>query len=164
MEKVGTLTTKGSEKGRYEFRTNGQLIYEWEQTLEDVNIYIRPPEGVTVEMIDCEISSKRVRLGLRGNPPFIDEATGGPIVKDESYWTLDDGELVLYLQKVQKGQTWDAALQGRGTVDPMTKQEIQKDLMLERFQEEHPGFDFRGADFNGAVPDPRTFMDGVKYR
>ncbi|CAN0027242.1 unnamed protein product [Heterosigma akashiwo] len=37
-------------------------------------------------------------------------------------------------------------------------------MMLERFQEENPGFDFSGAEFNGMVPDPREFMGGVKYR
>jgi hypothetical protein len=35
--------------------------------------------------------------------------------------------------------------------------------MLERFQEENPGFDFRDATFNGEVPNPRTFMGGVGY-
>jgi hypothetical protein len=29
---------------------------------------------------------------------------------------------------------------------------LKKKMMLERFQEEHPGFDFSGADFNGNVP------------
>ena len=52
---------------------------------------------------------------------------------------------------------------GKGIVDPATKQNIQKDMMLERFQEEHPGFDFRDANINGSVPDPRTFMGGVGY-
>ncbi|KAJ1433812.1 hypothetical protein B484DRAFT_394350 [Ochromonadaceae sp. CCMP2298] len=33
--------------------------------------------------------------------------------------------------------------------------------MLERFQEEHPSFDFSGADFNGQVPDARDFMGGA---
>ena len=35
--------------------------------------------------------------------------------------------------------------------------------MLERFQEENPGFDFSGASFNGQVPDPKNFMGGVGY-
>ena len=77
----------------------------------------------------------------------------------------DDGEITINLQKMRKGETWDAALKGKGgtAVDPFTKQEIQKKLMLERFQEENPGFDFSGADFNGMVPDARSFMGGVKY-
>ena len=35
-------------------------------------------------------------------------------------------------------------------------------LMLERFQRENPGFDFSGAEFNGAAPDPSKFMGGLK--
>mmetsp|Transcript_7641 Transcript_7641/g.23610 ORF Transcript_7641/g.23610 Transcript_7641/m.23610 type:complete len:168 (+) Transcript_7641:121-624(+) len=162
-QRVGSVTTKGSAEGRYEFRHEGQLIYEWEQTLEEVNLYVTVPEGVVADMIECAITPKRLRLGIRGNPPFLDEDTWGPVVQGESYWTLDGRELTILLQKMRKGETWDAALRGRGTVDPVTRQQIQKDMMLERFQEENPGFDFRGADFNGAVPDPRTFMDGVKY-
>ena len=49
------------------------------------------------------------------------------------------------------------------SIDPLTKQEMQRTMMLERFQEENPGFDFRDATFNGEVPDPRTFMEGVGY-
>lgn len=48
-------------------------------------------------------------------------------------------------------------------VDPFTQSEIQKGLMLERFQSENRGFDFSGATFNGQVPDPKTFMGGVGY-
>jgi len=39
---------------------------------------------------------------------------------------------------------------------------LQKKLLLERFQEEHGGFDFSDAQINGNVPDPRTFMGGIK--
>lgn len=28
---------------------------------------------------------------------------------------------------------------------------------------QNPGFDFSGAEFNGQVPDARSFMGGVKY-
>ena len=76
---------------------------------------------------------------------------------------MSDGELVIYMSKMRKGETWEAALATRGKVDPFTRQEIQRELMIERFQEEHPGFDFRSAEFNGQVPDPRAFMGGVKY-
>jgi len=48
-------------------------------------------------------------------------------------------------------------------IDPITKESIKKEMMLERFQEENPGFDFRNAEFNGAVPEARDFMGGVRY-
>ena len=31
-------------KGRQQFVHNDQVIYEWDQTLEEVNIYIKPPD------------------------------------------------------------------------------------------------------------------------
>ena len=84
---------------------------------------------------------------------------------NESSWFLADGIIQIVLVKANRGLTWDSALLGRqgAAVDPFTRQDIQKEMMLERFQEENPGFDFRDAEFNGNVPDPRTFMGGVSY-
>ena len=78
-------------------------------------------------------------------------------------WTLDDGEIEINLQKMAKAETWEMALKGHGQMDPFTKAEVQKKLMLERVGEENPGFDFSGAEFSGSAPDPRNFMGGVKY-
>jgi hypothetical protein len=36
--------------------------------------------------------------------------------------------------------------------------------LLERFQQENPGFDFSQATMNGQVPDARTFMGGISYK
>ena len=36
---------------------SGHTIYEWEQDLEEVNIYINPPPGLPAKMIDCTIST-----------------------------------------------------------------------------------------------------------
>ena len=88
---------------------------------------------------------------------------------------------------MRKGEPWPAAFKGHGEVrktnhftslswlmlqndflilqlDPMASSEVKKQMMLERFQEEHPGFDFSGAEFSGDAPDPRSFMGGVKYK
>jgi hypothetical protein len=39
---------------------------------------------------------------------------------------------------------------------------VQK-ILLERFQREHPGFDFSSASFNGMAPNPSQFMGGIDY-
>uniref|UniRef100_A0A7S1FQW0 CS domain-containing protein n=1 Tax=Corethron hystrix TaxID=216773 RepID=A0A7S1FQW0_9STRA len=180
-----TITKKGSEPGRYVYEdiATGRKIYEWEQSLDEVTMYVDAPPGITTaSQLKCIISPSRLKLGIApsGNtttPYYIDEATGGKVRTDSSSWYLDDGIITVVLGKVFKGETWECALTGvaksgeggNGTaaaaaaVDPYTKQEMMRGMMLERFQEENPGFDFRDADFNGAVPDPRTFMGGVRY-
>ena len=64
---------------------------------------------------------------------------------------------------MKKAETWMCACQGHQTLDPMMQEEVKKSILLERFQEENPGFDFSDAKMDGNVPDARKFMGGVKY-
>jgi hypothetical protein len=57
---------------RKRFESQGRTIYEWEQNIEQVDMWIDPPAGITAKMIDCKITDKHLRIGLKGNPPFID--------------------------------------------------------------------------------------------
>lgn len=63
--------TEGSQKGRLAFQYKGRTVYEWEQTLEEIHMYIVPPPGVKAKMLDVKITSTHVRIGIKGNPPFI---------------------------------------------------------------------------------------------
>ncbi|CAD8116815.1 unnamed protein product [Paramecium sonneborni] len=166
-------------KGRQKFQHQGRTIYEWDQTLDDINIYIEPPKAVLkkyedqvrqqlkpgeqMPKLEIQIKADHIKIGIKGNPAFIDE----PLVKQcdssESYWLIEDEELHIILQKAYKGELWPSVFVGHGKVDPLTEQELQKKMLLERFQEEHPGFDFSGAQVNGMVPDARSFMGGIKH-
>ena len=159
------VRTKKNEEGRFVFEYNGETIYEWEQSLEECNIYLKPPPNITRKMLDIQILVNSLKIGIKGEKPFLDEPTGGPIIQDESFWTISDGELQINLQKMRKGENWQCALAGahRNDLDAYTQEEEKKKLLLERFQEEHAGFDFSNAEFNGNVPDTREFMGGVKY-
>jgi CS domain len=185
---------------------NGTLIYEWEQTLNEVMIYVPTPQTPTTNnnnntatpihhQIFCNLSATNLQIGLHGsNRYYINEDFYHPIVTTESTWywdsadhTDDDGGdgrnnnvMVICLQKVAKGMVWEAALRGHHSnsdndnrrndgsnsvvvLDPVSLQLVQKELLLERWQEENPGMDFRDATFNGSIPDPRTYMGGVRY-
>ena len=159
---------KDPTTGRFIFKFNGRQIYQWEQTLDDVTIYVTAPPHVTSgKQVAVQIMPHHLRLGLVGGTQwFLDEPTFGVVDVSESTWSLEDGNIItIYLTKAHRGELWDAALRGNKAVqlDPMAKEDEKKKLMLERFQEENPGFDFRDAQFNGGVPDPRSFMGGVKY-
>lgn len=179
----GITNTHATIENRYIFSYNNQKIYEWEQSLDEVTIYIdapmaQLPKQNTASYITVNILSDRLQVGLKspGNQYFIDERTFGKVKVKESSWYLDEGVITIVLTKCFRGETWEGVLRGhnnqdnnsqcRGigeSVDPLTKQSMQRTLMLERFQEENPGFDFRDASFNGEVPNPRTFMGGVSY-
>lgn len=145
---------------RHKYTHNGRVIYEWDQTLTEVNIYITVPTGVRAKHLAVNIQTQHLSVGIKGNPPYLDIDLAGRVKASESYWTLEEGTVNLQLCKAEKGEPWTAALAGH-SVDPLKQQEEQQRLMLERFQQEHPGFDFSGAKFSGQAPNPRTFMGGM---
>lgn len=80
-------TPKGKE-GRLSFYHEDNLIYEWDQGLEEVsttleliissqshlmkvNIYIIPPPGFGKRDFDILISHQHLKIGIKGAPPFI---------------------------------------------------------------------------------------------
>ncbi|EFJ50053.1 hypothetical protein VOLCADRAFT_73880 [Volvox carteri f. nagariensis] len=142
---------------RHQYRHNGQVVYEWDQTYSEVNIYTNVPPGVTGKQLYVDITTQHLRFGIRPNPPYMDSDLAAPVKVSESFWTLEDGVLHINLTKLAEGEVWGSAIAGH-SLDPVTQQADQQRLLLERFQVEHPGFDFSQATFNGQVPNPRTFM------
>lgn len=159
---AGSTVITPSVPGRKVFVHDGRVIYEWEQDLSEVRVFIRPPAGVTAKMVDCKITASHFKLGLKGNPPFMNEEFAGLAIPADSTWFMDDGELQFVLSKARKAELWTSAFRGHEELDPASKLAAQKQLLLDRFQEEHPGFDFSGAEINGMVPDARDFMGGIK--
>lgn len=46
-------------------------MFEWDQTLEEVNIYINLPPNVNSKQFYCKIQSRHVEVGIKGNPPYL---------------------------------------------------------------------------------------------
>mmetsp|Transcript_10110 Transcript_10110/g.17604 ORF Transcript_10110/g.17604 Transcript_10110/m.17604 type:complete len:157 (+) Transcript_10110:60-530(+) len=147
---------------RHQFRVgegdSSRTVYEWDQTFTDVNLYVQVPPGTPGKGLFCDIQVNSIKLGLKLNPPYLQGQLSGPVKVSDSVWTLEGGTLMVTLSKAQPGEPWPSVIQGQ-ELDPATQQAETKRLMLERFQNEHPGFDFSGATFNGQAPNPRTFMN-----
>uniref|UniRef100_A0A6T6EEF4 CS domain-containing protein n=2 Tax=Craspedostauros australis TaxID=1486917 RepID=A0A6T6EEF4_9STRA len=190
-----TRLRKDERSGRFVFEYNNQKVYEFEQTLDDVTIYVSPPPFIqSAKQLKCSIEARHLRLGLQGSEQwFINEDTYGLVDVSESTWSLEDDDsssesisesnrknnnrnksqaneaqmksMVIYLAKAKRGELWETALKGAAgkVMNVQAKEEMRKELLLERFHEENPGMDFRDATFNGEVPDARTFMGGVNY-
>ncbi|KAF7816099.1 nudC domain-containing protein 2 [Senna tora] len=181
------MAEKLAPEKRHSFVSNGQTVFEWDQTLEEVNMYINLPPSVNTKQFYCKIQSKHVEVGIKGNSPYLNHDLTCPVKTDSSFWTIEDDIMHITLQKRDKGQTWASPISGQGQLDPYTTDLEQKRLMLQRFQEEvnftfiivpfanywfktsevicnlqNPGFDFSQAQFSGGCPDPRTFMGGIR--
>ena len=163
---------KDPTTGRYIFYYGTQKVYEWEQTLETVTLYVDAPSPQTTTAKDfiVNITTKHLQIGLSQNQNqfFLDDDFYSLVDKTESCWFLEDNHILqIVLQKQKRAETWECVLQGEADNNndnnPLLKQEVQQQILLERFQEENPGMDFRDATFNGSVPDPRTYMGGIGY-
>ncbi|MES1916283.1 MAG: hypothetical protein MHM6MM_008115 [Cercozoa sp. M6MM] len=141
----------------HEFRHEGRLIYKWEQSLDEVMVYFVPPPQVTASQFDIRIERHSLSVGLKGAAPFLRHALMHAVDVDDSTWTLDDGELCITLAKAKAGVTWNAVFPAH-----MQEEQIEdkKQILRERLQLEHPGFDFRNADITGTVPDASSFLGG----
>ncbi|CAN6692960.1 unnamed protein product [Malus baccata var. baccata] len=130
------MAEKLAPEKRHSFVHNGQKVFEWDQTLEEVNMYINLPPNVPSKQFYCKIQSKHVEVGIKGNPPYLNHDLTCPVKTDCSFWTLEDDIMHITLQKRDKGQTWASPIVGEGQLDPYSTDLEQKRLMLQRFQEE----------------------------
>ena len=149
-----------SKPGRLVFSHAGQKVYEWEQTLDDVLVYIFPPPGVKASQLLCTILPRHLTVGIKGLPPFLSESLASTCKAKESLWEFEAGEMTITLTKASKAETWPSVFVGHGALDPLAEAQAHKKMLLERFGQEHPGFDFSSAEVSGSVPDPKTFMGG----
>jgi hypothetical protein len=61
---------------RHQFVHGGRLIYEWDQTLAEVNMYVPVPPDLRAKEIFCEVTKQHLRFGRHDNPPFLDVSAG----------------------------------------------------------------------------------------
>lgn len=80
------------------------------------------------------------------------------VLVDDCCWTFTDNFLEITLAKSVSHQAWEYLLDN---CDKLSKNEIETQkakILLERFQHDHPSFDFDGATIQGNVPDAHTFL------
>lgn len=170
---------KKQSQGRQKFIYDGQVIYEWEQTLEDVLIYIKTPEvlleknkeivrknlkvGQKMPKLEVEFKCDNLKIQISGADPYINEKLTSKVRNSECLWEIDGEEIIITLPKALKGETWKSVFIGHGNLNELQLEEVKKKMLKERFQEEHGGFDFSDANISGNVPDPKNFLGGLKY-
>ncbi|XP_041358876.1 nudC domain-containing protein 2-like [Gigantopelta aegis] len=123
----------------------------WWQTIEEVYVEIDVPERCSSREIKCIIKTKHLFLTVKEKSlikgDLFEEVRAG-----DSLWTLEDKKLIriaLSKAKPSLNHCWKSLLVDQYEADPMTYDEMEKKLTLERFQSENPGFDFSDAQVSG---------------
>ena len=88
-----------------------------------------------------------IQVGIKGQPYIIDGEFYNRIIVDDSFWTLEDGDVVLTLQKDNRMEWWKCAIKGDpeintqkvqpensklGDLDGETRQTVEKMMFDQR--------------------------------
>jgi hypothetical protein len=83
--------------------------YTWEQNEEEVEIRFKLPAGVKGKDVAVKFARKSLKVTISGETK-VDSKTGGPVVLDDSTYTLQDEgngrELFILLAKAEAGKLW----------------------------------------------------------
>lgn len=83
-----------NEKGRG--LSGSTKYYDWKQSETEMEVFVKLPEGRTVQArdVNVEIKSNSLRVALRGvDEPLVDGQLYAPVLWDESCWQLDTTDL-----------------------------------------------------------------------
>eukprot|EP01039_Chlorochromonas_danica_P005072 gene5072-5571_t len=87
--------------------------YVWTQTLSELTVSVPVPSGTKTRQLNVEITNKRIKVALKGSStPLVEGELNKRVIVDDSLWTLEDGEVVLSLQKENKMEWWNRVIVG----------------------------------------------------
>ncbi|MCJ1303164.1 hypothetical protein MMC08_005971 [Hypocenomyce scalaris] len=114
---------KDAEAKAREAEEQGKLPYKWTQTIQDVDITVPVPGNLKGRDIDVVITKKKLKVGVKGQPPIIDGDLPKDIHVDESTWTLETvsssstKEIALHLDKINKMEWWPHVVTSAPKID-----------------------------------------------
>ena len=159
--------------------------YEWEQSLDEVDVFVPKPSAdrLTRRSVPRFVVRQNTLTAhvvmAPGVCALIEAPLAGRADGSSSFWCTDsDGDVLhIVIAKAVRGEPWPAlfaapagaeedaaAVEGSATSSAVEAgaEQARKEMLLQRFQEEHPGFDFSGAEVTGSAPeDPMHFMDSA---
>ena len=91
--------------------------YTWTQTLAEVQITVPLPSGTRGRDMSVAIKKLHLKVGLLRQPLIIDAPLNKPVIIDDSFWTIEDNNLVLNLQKSNQMEWWECVCQGDPKID-----------------------------------------------
>ena len=91
--------------------------YMWTQTLSEVDIRVKVPEGTKSRQLNIEIKPTKITIGIKGQTPIIQGDLEKKIKIDDSSWVIDNNEVVITLAKVNNMEWWSKIVHGEPEIN-----------------------------------------------
>jgi hypothetical protein len=90
----------------------------WTQTLQEVHLIVTLPEGTKSKMLEVVLKKKNFKVKVKGSDKSIVEGEFYKQIKmDDSFWTIEDGNCAIYLQKENAMEWWKSILVGEEEIN-----------------------------------------------
>jgi hypothetical protein len=95
--------------------------YNWSQGVNDVTIQFNLPKAISKKMLEVDMTVKHLRVKIKDmDKPLVDDDFCEKIKADDSNWTIEDGQsLIFYLEKANE-VIWKSAFKGGKEIDTKT--------------------------------------------
>ncbi|KAJ3321964.1 hypothetical protein HDV06_003717 [Boothiomyces sp. JEL0866] len=94
------------EKLRLEQIELDKLPYKWKQSLQEVDLTIQLPKGTRGRDLQVSITKTHISVALKGQEPIVKGELCAPIKEEDSTWLIDNNELLIHLEKINKQEWW----------------------------------------------------------
>lgn len=92
--------------------------YTWTQTLSEVSITTPLPDNTRAKQLKVTIAKQKLHIQHLDNKICDNEKLTKPIIVDDSFWTIEDGNLlVITLQKSNTMEWWDSVTTSDPKID-----------------------------------------------
>lgn len=92
--------------------------YKWSQDLSDVTLQLNLPSGTKTKEIKVKFETKHIKVTVK-DEVLLEGNLSEPIHRENSYWNIDEGTLVIILEK-SKDCVWKSVIIGDSEIDPKT--------------------------------------------
>ncbi|CAK8690683.1 nudC domain-containing protein 2-like [Clavelina lepadiformis] len=125
---------------------------QWYQTAEEIILEINTHSNIRGRDVSVKITPTHISCFIKKEEVLDGDLTHSIII-DESTWSVEDNKLVriLLTKSLRKeGACWKSLFaDGRFAPDEWTFDQMQRKVTLEKYQVDHPGFDFSSATISG---------------
>ena len=108
--------------------------YNWSQGVGDVTIQFTLKEKINKKMLKVDMTVNHLKIEIKGmDKPLIDADFCEKIIPDDSNWSIEDGQAIIFFLEKANEIIWKSAFKGGKEIDTKT---VDNSKRIEEFDSE----------------------------